>query len=105
MKTLAMGGTVARNACGSTTCVMVPPNVRPMARAASACPSGTALMPERIASATNVDVYSVSARQARKKNELIPSSSTERNRMPSFGRPMMTKTKMISSGVLRTTVM
>ena len=50
-------------------------------------------------------MYSVSARQARKKNELIPISSTERNRIPSFGRPMMTKTKMISSGVLRTSVM
>ena len=103
MKTLASGGTVARKACGSTTWVIVPPNVSPIARAASACPSGTALIPERIASATKVDVYSVRARQARKKNELMPSSSTERNRIPSFGRPMMTKTKTISSGVLRTT--
>ena len=53
---------------------------------------------------TGADIERI-VRQARKKNELIPSSSTERNRMPSFGRPMMTKTKMISSGVLRTTVM
>ena len=54
--TLASGGTAARNACGSTTSRIVPPNVSPIARAASACPSGTALMPERTASQTNAEV-------------------------------------------------
>ena len=34
------------------------PNVRPSARAASAWPSGTVLMPERTTSQTNAEVYS-----------------------------------------------
>ena len=54
--TLASGGTEARNACGSTTWRITPPKVSPIARAASAWPSGTALMPERIASQTNAEV-------------------------------------------------
>ena len=54
--TLASGGTDARNACGSTTCRIVPPKGRPIARAASAWPSGTALTPERSASQTKHDV-------------------------------------------------
>ena len=54
--TLASGGTEARNACGSTTWRITPPNGSPIARAASAWPSGTALTPERIASQTNVEV-------------------------------------------------
>ena len=53
ISTLVSGGTVARSACGSTTWVIVPPKVRPIARAASAWPSGTELMPERTASQTN----------------------------------------------------
>ena len=54
--TLASGGTAARNACGSTTFVITPVNGSPMARAASAWPRGTALMPDRIASHTKVEV-------------------------------------------------
>ena len=56
MRALATGGTEARNACGSTTWLITPANGSPMARAASAWPSGTALTPERSASQTNVDV-------------------------------------------------
>ena len=56
MKTLMSGGIVIRNACGSTTSDTVWPKPRPMLRAASACPTGTPLMPERSASATNGDV-------------------------------------------------
>ena len=53
---LATGGTEARTACGSTTSRMTPENGSPIARAASAWPSGTALTPERSASHTNVEV-------------------------------------------------
>ena len=53
---LASGGTEARNAWGSTTWDSTPEKGRPIARAASACPSGTALTPERIASQTNAEV-------------------------------------------------
>ena len=56
ISTLASGGTAARNAWGSTTWRMTPAKVQADARAASAWPSGTALMPERIASQTNVEV-------------------------------------------------
>ncbi len=56
IRMLASGGTDARNACGSTTWVITPPNGRPIARAASAWPSGTALTPERSASQTNAEV-------------------------------------------------
>ena len=52
----ASGGTVARKAWGSTTWDIVAPKVRPIARAASACPSDTELMPERIASQTKAEV-------------------------------------------------
>ena len=54
--TLASGGHVARNAWGRITWRIEPPNGSPIARAASAWPSGTALTPERIASQTNVEV-------------------------------------------------
>ena len=54
--TLASGGTEARNACGSTTCDITAPKGSPIARAASAWPSGTALMPERRASQTKQEV-------------------------------------------------
>ena len=56
MKTLMSGGTVMRKAWGSTTSDTVCPNPRPMLRAASAWPSGTPLIPERSASATNGEV-------------------------------------------------
>ena len=56
MKTLMSGGTVMRNAWGSTTSETVWPKPSPMLRAASAWPTGTPLMPERSASATNGDV-------------------------------------------------
>ena len=52
MTTLPSGGTTVRSACGMTTSDSVCPKVRPMERAASAWPAGTALMPERIASQT-----------------------------------------------------
>ena len=56
ISTLASGGTAARNACGRTPARMAPAKVSPIARAASAWPSGTELMPERIASHTNAEV-------------------------------------------------
>ena len=54
--TLASGGSEARNAWGSTTWVITPANGSPIARAASAWPSGTALTPDRSASHTKVEV-------------------------------------------------
>ena len=54
--TLANGGTDARTACGSTTLRITSVKGSPMARAASAWPTGTALIPDRIASQTKADV-------------------------------------------------
>ena len=56
IRVLASGGTEARTAWGSTTCVITPAKGSPIARAASAWPSGTALMPARSASQTKQDV-------------------------------------------------
>ena len=56
MRVLASGGTEARTAWGSTTWRITPLNGRPMARAASAWPRGTALTPERRASQTKHEV-------------------------------------------------
>ena len=46
----------ARNACGSTMIHRVWVKLSPMARAASAWPSGTVLIPDRSTSQTNADV-------------------------------------------------
>ena len=56
MITLPSGGTTVRSAWGSTTAPRVCWNVSPTARAASAWPGGTELMPERTASQTNAAV-------------------------------------------------
>ena len=56
MITLASGGTDARKAWGSTTWLIDCANVSPTARAASACPRDTELMPDRIASHTKAEV-------------------------------------------------
>ena len=54
--TLASGGTEARNGLRQHHLRITPVNGSPMARAASAWPSGTALTPERSASHTNAEV-------------------------------------------------
>ncbi len=54
--TLPSGGTTLRNAWGSTTCRSDWQKVSPIARAASACPAETELMPERKASQTKAEV-------------------------------------------------
>ena len=51
-RTFIIGGMTERVACGSTTSLITWPNVRPSARAASAWPTGTVLMPDRMVSAT-----------------------------------------------------
>ena len=56
MMMLLSGGSTVRVACGSTTIRSVWTKVMPRLRAASACPSGTVLMPERTASQTNDEV-------------------------------------------------
>ena len=56
ISTLPSGGTTLRNAWGSTTNCSDWPNVSPMARAASAWPVETALIPLRTASQTNAAV-------------------------------------------------
>src|SRR5882757_2684356 len=65
----------------------------PSARAASAWPGSTALMPERTASQTNAAVYTVSASTANRKNEV---------RTPIAGNPNVTQTNTNTRGVLRT---
>src|SRR5699024_1331832 len=54
--TLPSGGMTVRQACGRITVASVWPKVSPRARAASACPVGTALIPLRTASQTNAAV-------------------------------------------------
>ena len=54
--TLARGGTEARNGLGQHDLAHHARNGSPMARAASAWPSGTALMPDRSASQTKDEV-------------------------------------------------
>ena len=56
MITLPSGTMANFHACGNTTYRRFWTNVRPIARAASACPAETALTPLRIASATNAAV-------------------------------------------------
>ncbi len=56
ISTLVSGPTAARKACGSTTRPSTWEKPRPMARAASAWPTGTVLMPARIASHTKAEV-------------------------------------------------
>ena len=53
MTTLISGGTTVRNACGRITSRSDWVKVSPMERAASACPTPTALMPDRTASQKN----------------------------------------------------
>ena len=55
MSTLPNGAMAPRNACGRITWVRERPNGSPIARAASACPAGTVLMPLRSASATKAE--------------------------------------------------
>ena len=50
------GGTTDRMAWGSTTDVRVWVKPKPSARDASACPTGTVLIPERITSQLNAEV-------------------------------------------------
>jgi hypothetical protein len=95
IQTLPSGGTTVRNACGSTMVVRVCRKSRPSARAASACPGGTELMPERSASETNAAVYSDRAATAVMKREgNCRSISTM---------PNARKKKTTVSGVLRKT--
>ena len=54
--TLVSGGTTARSACGRITVARVWPNVKPSARDASACPTGTVLIPDRTTSQTKAAV-------------------------------------------------
>ena len=54
--TLPSGATTTRKACGRMIIRRDWKKVSPIARAASACPSGTVLMPERSASQTKLAV-------------------------------------------------
>ena len=56
MMTEPSGTIDAFHDCGSTTYRRFCPKVRPSDRAASACPAGTALTPDRSASQTNAAV-------------------------------------------------
>ena len=54
--TLVSGGTTARTACGRITSVRLCPKPNPRARAASAWPAGTVVIPDRTVSQTNAAV-------------------------------------------------
>ena len=106
--TLASGGTEARNACGSTTSRMAAAKGRPIARAASAWPSGTALTPDRRASQTKQEVYRVSATTPTAKYWVKSNcpmwTSIQVKRMSILGAAIEKNRNTTSSGVLRTTV-
>ena len=56
MSVLPSGAIAPRKACGRMISRIVAPNPSPIARAASACPAGTVLTPERSASQTKAAV-------------------------------------------------
>ena len=56
ISTLPRGAITARNACGSTISRRFCENVNPSERPASACPTGTVLIPARSDSQTNAAV-------------------------------------------------
>ena len=68
MKTLTSGCTIDRNACGRIDEPQHWVKVRPIARAASAWPTGTVLMPARIASQTKAARGQRQADRARRQN-------------------------------------
>src|SRR5690606_530873 len=93
--TLPSGGMTMRTACGSTTRERVWPKVSPIDLAASAWPAGTALMPLRIASHTNAEVY--------RPRPIVPNQKYEPFK-PTSGNPKAMKNSTTVSGQLRSTV-
>ena len=78
MKTFTSGCTIVRNACGRITNRSDWVNVKPIERAASACPTGTVLIPPRTASQTNAAPNSAMHRRGR---------GEQRERHPDVGQP------------------
>src|SRR4029453_7319986 len=94
MTTLISGGITVRKAWGRTISRSDWVKVRPMARAASAWPTPTALMPDRTASQKKAAWYTVTAITAKAMND---------RRMSHWGRAKTAKKNTTVSGVLRTT--
>src|SRR5699024_9437111 len=93
ISTLMIGGITVRIAWGRTIRPRDWPPVKPTARAASACPTPTELIPERTASHTNAEVYTDSATMAWVRPIGI--------RMSIVSSTAATKMKISVSGVLR----
>src|SRR4051794_17601728 len=89
--TLPIGCTTARSACGTTTYRSDWKSVRPSAREASTCPTGTVFTPERTASATYAASYTVSTMMA---------VGVSGSRMPASGSAKTASSKRASSGTL-----
>ncbi|CAM5515258.1 hypothetical protein SCYAM73S_01261 [Streptomyces cyaneofuscatus] len=101
MRTFASGPTDERNAWGSTTRPSTWLKLSPSARAASAWPTGTVLMPERSASHTKAEVYRIRPRTASRK--LIDSKSSAPRLTPRVWlRPSDVNRMMTVSGMFRT---
>jgi len=93
MMTSMRGGITVGTACGKITSASDWPKVRPIARAASACPTPTELIPERGASLTKAEVYRV--RQMTAVQKAIGAM------MPNWGATSTMPKNTSVSGVLR----
>ena len=94
---LPSGATDPRMACGMMISVADCMKLRPMARAASACPLGTVLMPERNDSATNAAVYRLRPVTASQKKFVWKLS--EKLSLSCANAPSTMNTMMIVSGM------
>ena len=92
MNTLTSGWTIARKACGKITNRRDWVNVSPMALAASAWPTDTALMPPRMASQTNAAPDRARHSAAEVNSEYVT---------PTSGSPNTTRISSARSGMLR----
>ena len=94
MKMFTSGCTIVRNAGGRITYRSDWVKVKPSDRAASACPTGTVLIPPRTASQTNAPAKTAMQ---------IAAEVNSENRIPMSGRPKTTSTSNVSSGMFRST--
>ena len=94
MKMFTSGCTIVRNAGGRITYRSDCVNVKPSERAASACPTGTVLIPPRTASQTNAAPNAAMHSAADVNSE---------NVIPMSGRPNTTRISSVSSGMFRNT--
>ena len=94
MKMLTSGCTIVRNAGGRITYRSDCVKVIPSDRAASACPTATVLIPPRTASQTNAAPNPARHSAAEMNSEKV---------RPMSGKPKITSTSSMSSGMFRST--